>query len=111
MFSRGNVKFGVGQGSYMTENSRKAAEALVGPYLTEAAADEELPLVFYLFTDVKTSSSEILWSGEGAADIVARAFDAEIENDMAKLPGVVSRKKQVIPALMATLQSIQEDQD
>ena len=111
VFSRGNVKFGVGQGSYMTENSRKAAEALVGPYLTEAAADEELPLVFYLFTDVKTSSSEILWSGEGAADIVARAFDAEIENDMAKLPGVVSRKKQVIPALMATLQSIQEDQD
>ena len=30
---------------------------------------------------------------------------------MARLPGVVSRKKQVIPALMATLQSIQEDQD
>lgn len=113
VFSRGNVKFGVGQGSYMTENSRKAAEALVGPYLGEAALAEELPLVFYLFTDVKTSSSDILWHGEGAADIVSRAFDVDVEpgDNKAFLPGVVSRKKQVIPALMATLQSIQDDVD
>ena len=111
VFSRGNVKFGVGQGSYMTENSRKAAEALVGPYLAEAAREEELPLVFYLFTDVKSSSSEILWYGEGAESIVARAFDVDPHDGMALLPGVVSRKKQVIPSLMATLQSIQEDQD
>ena len=111
IFSRGNVKFGVGQGSYMTEKSRKAAEELVGPYLREAAALEELPLVFYLFTDVKSSSSEMLWYGEGAENIVARAFDTDPENGMARLPGVVSRKKQVIPALMATLQSIQEDAD
>lgn len=111
VFSRGNVKFGVGQGTYMTENSRKAAEALVGPYLKEAAAQEELPLIFYLFTDVKSSSSEVLWYGEGAADVVARAFDVEPEDGIAMLPGVVSRKKQVIPALMATLQSTQEEQD
>lgn len=111
IFSRGNVKFGVGQGSYMTERSRKAAEELVGPYLGEAARQEELPLVFYLFTDVKSSSSEVMWYGEGAEDIIARAFDAEPHDGIAKLPGVVSRKKQVIPALMATLQSIQEDLD
>ena len=40
-----------------------------------------------------------------------RSLDAEPHDGMARLPGVVSRKKQVIPALMATLQSIQEDQD
>lgn len=111
VFSRGKVKFGVGQGSYMTENSRKSAEELLAPYLAQAARDEELPLVFYLFTDVKSSSSEILWWGEGAKDIIARAFDVECGEDLAYLPGVVSRKKQVIPALMATLQSIQDSQD
>ena len=52
IFSRGNAKFGVGQGSFMTENSRKAAEALVGPFLKTAAESEELPMVFYMFTDV-----------------------------------------------------------
>ena len=109
VFSRGNVKFGVGQGSYMTEKSRKAAEKLVGPFMETGAKAEELPYVFYLFTDVKSSSSEVLWYGPGAGDIVARAFDVEPGEDLALLPGVVSRKKQVIPALMATFQSIQDE--
>lgn len=111
IFSRGHVKFGVGQGTYMTENSRKAAEALVGPYLKEAARINELPMVFYLFTDVKSSSSEILWYGGDSEGIVRRSFNVEPKDGLALLPGVVSRKKQVIPALMATLQSLQEDQD
>ena len=108
IFSSGKSRFGVGQGSFMTENSRLAAEELVGPYLGEAAATEGLPLVFYLFTDVKSSSSDMLWYGDGAEEVVARAFDVEPKDDKAWLPGVVSRKKQVTPAIMATLQSIQE---
>ena len=111
VFSRGNVKFGVGQGSYMTERSRKAAEDLVGPFMETGAKADELPYVFYLFTDVKTSSSEILCYGPGADDVIARAFDVTPKDGLALLPGVVSRKKQVIPALMATFQSIQDDQD
>ena len=67
--------------------------------------------MFYLFTDVKSSSSEMLWYGEGAEDIISRAFDTDPEDGIARLPGVVSRKKQVIPALMATLQSIEEGVD
>jgi manganese-dependent inorganic pyrophosphatase len=109
IFSRGNARFGVGQGSFMTENSRKAAEALVGPYLKEGAANDELPLVFYMFTDVKSQTTEMLYYGEGAEDIVARAFNVQPVDGIATLPGVVSRKKQVTPALMNTLQDVQED--
>ena len=36
-FSRGDVKFGVGQSTYMTDKSRAAAEALVQPFLPEAS--------------------------------------------------------------------------
>ena len=109
VFSRGSARFGVGQGSFMTERSRKAAEALVGPYLEEGAAADELPMVFYLFTDVKHASSEMLYFGTNAERIVKRAFDVEPVDGIATLPGVVSRKKQVIPALMATLQDYQEE--
>ncbi|WP_303132465.1 putative manganese-dependent inorganic diphosphatase [Olsenella phocaeensis] len=109
VFSRGNARFGVGQGSFMTKNSRKAAEALVGPYLKEGAAADELPLVFYMFTDVKSQTTEMLYYGAGAEEIVARAFGVEPVDGIATLPGVVSRKKQVIPALMTTLQDTQED--
>lgn len=111
VFSRGNAKFGVGQGSFMTENSRKAAEKLVGPYLKEAAANEELPMVFYMFTDVKSSTTELLFFGEGAEDVIRRTWGVDVVDDMAVLPGVVSRKKQMVPPLMATFQNIQEEQE
>ena len=111
VFSRGNVKFGVGQGSYMTDNSRRAAEQLVGPWLPEAAKDEELPMVFYMFTDVKTKTTDLLYYGNGTDEIVERAFEVEPKDGMAILPGVVSRKKQIIPPLMATLQNILDEDE
>lgn len=111
VFSRGDVRFGVGQGSFMTENSRKAAEALCGPYLKEGAAANEIPMVFYMFTDVKSQTTEMLWWGERAEEAVSRAFDVTPKDGIAVLPGVVSRKKQVTPALMGTLQAMaQEDE-
>lgn len=110
VFSRGKARFGVGQGSFMTENSRKRAEALVGPYLTEALRSEELPMVFYMFTDVRSQVTEMLYAGEDSEEIVRRAFHVEPVDGVATLPGVVSRKKQVIPALMTTLQEMAEEE-
>ena len=109
VFSRGSARFGVGQGSFMTENSRKAAEALVGPYLKEGADADELPMVFYMFTDVKSATTEMLYFGAHAEDVVRRAFNVTPKDGIATLPGVVSRKKQVIPALMSTLQDTQDE--
>ena len=104
VFSRGKARFGVGQSSFMTENSRKAAEGLVGPYLEAGAAANELPMVFYLFTDVKTQTSEVLYWGEGAEEVIERAFGVKPVDGMAVLPGIVSRKKQVTPPIMTILQ-------
>lgn len=109
VFSRGQVRFGVGQGSFMTENSRKAAEELVGPYLKDGAETNELPVVFYLFTDVKSQSSELLYWGDEAEEIIERAFGVKPKDGIATLKGVVSRKKQVIPPLMSTMQAMSEE--
>ena len=107
-FSRGNVKFGVGQSIYMTDNSRAAAEALVRPFLPEASRREGLPLIFYMFTDMKTQSTDLMVFGFDAEEIVRDAFHVEVKDGMAVLPGVVSRKKQLIPPLLAALQAHQE---
>ena len=107
VFSRGDAKFGVGQSIYMTDRSRAAAKALVGPYLPEAARREGLPLVFYMFTDMKTQSTDLMFWGNHAADIVREAFHTEPRDGVAVLPGVVSRKKQLIPPLLAALQARQ----
>ncbi|RVU96769.1 putative manganese-dependent inorganic diphosphatase [Coriobacteriales bacterium OH1046] len=111
VFSRGHVRFGVGQGSYLTDRSRLAAEELIAPYLPEAAVHEELPLLFYLFTDIKTKTSDLLFHGSDGDEIVERAFGVEAEDGKAVLPGVVSRKKQVVPPIMATIQGLIKERE
>ena len=110
IFSRGDASFGVGQGSYMTKSSRRAAEELLEPYFETAARSKEIPIIYYMFTDIRSQSTEMLCYGPNAEALLARAFNVKPKNGKAVLPGVVSRKKQVIPALMTTLQRFQEEQ-
>jgi len=104
VFSRGDVRFGVGQSTFMTAGNTAAAEELVGPYLPEAAVKQGVPMVFYMVTNMKTGGSSLLFWGNGSAEIVEKAFNVKTEHDRAELPGVVSRKKQLIPPLMAAMQ-------
>lgn len=103
VFNSGKFHFGVGQGSYMSEKNRKAAEALVGPYLETAREQQGLDFVYYLFTDVRGASSEVLMAGKGAEQIIHHGFGVEVADAMAELPGVVSRKKQFVPKLIDTI--------
>ncbi len=106
VFSSGDVRFGVGQGSYMTEKNRRASEALVRPYLETALNKQRLDYVFYMFTDVRASATELIAAGDGADEVLLRAFGAGAEDGMTVLPGVVSRKKQVIPALVGAIRQL-----
>ncbi|MDE6591125.1 MAG: putative manganese-dependent inorganic diphosphatase, partial [Oscillospiraceae bacterium] len=109
IFTSRDVHFGVGQGSYMSDKTRKASQALVGPYLETALNKQGLDYIFYMFTDVRTSATELLIAGRGADQVVARAFDTEVKDGMALLPGVVSRKKQMIPALMRAIKELADE--
>ena len=111
IFSRGDASFGVGQGSFMTKKSRRAAEKLIEPYFEAAAKAKDLPDLFYMFTDIRSQTTEMLYYGPHAEKLLMRAFDVAPRKGRVVLPGVVSRKKQVIPALMSTIQTYQEEQD
>ena len=108
IFDSGEIRFGVGQASYMTEKNRKASQALVGPYLPNALEKQGLDFLFYMFTDVRNSTTELLMAGEGAAALVEQAFGVQITDGLAVLPGVVSRKKQMIPALLGAIKLLPE---
>lgn len=110
IFSRGDASFGVGQGTYMTKASRRAAEELLTPYFEAAAKAKDLPIIYYMFTDIRSQSTEMLYYGPNAEQLLALAFNVTPKNGRAVLPGIVSRKKQVIPALMTTIQRFQEEQ-
>ena len=103
IFDSGAVRFGVGQGSYMAERNRKASEALIAPYLPVALEKQGLDYIFYMFTDVRGASTELLMAGKGAEALVSRAFQVEVRDGLAVLPGVVSRKIQLIPRIINAL--------
>ncbi len=111
IFSRGDANFGVGQGSFMTKKSRRQAESLLQPYFEAASVSKELPVIFYMFTDIRSQTTEMLYYGPYAERLLMRAFDVKPKKGRVVLPGVVSRKKQVIPALMSAIQTFQEEQN
>lgn len=103
IFASGKRRFGVGQGIFMTDKNRTDAQALLAPYLPTALAKEGLDFIFFLFTDVPTATTEVLMAGQGADELLERAFGVEVVDGMATLPGVMSRKKQMIPALLSAM--------
>ena len=103
IFDSGAIRFGVGQGSFMVERNRKASEALIAPYLPVALEKQGLDFIFYMFTDVRGSSTELLMAGKGAEALVSRAFQVEVRDGLAVLPGVVSRKIQLLPRIISAL--------
>ena len=91
---------GIGQGSFVSERSIQQAKELLLPYLDEVLQKEELDLVCYMLTNVLESSTELIFAGEHAGEIVALGFSPDaMEEHSAVLPGVVSRKKQMVPNL------------
>ena len=61
-------------------------------------------LDFVMVTDILEESTILMSAGEDAEGIISRAFSAKREEHGFLLKGVVSRKKQLIPALIAAMQ-------
>ena len=60
-------------------------------------AEKELDMMLFMITDMLQEGTHLLFLG--APDVIAQAFNVRPENGRAFLPGILSRKKQVIPAL------------
>jgi manganese-dependent inorganic pyrophosphatase len=67
--------------------------------LTRAQESKELALYALMITDVVAKGTEMLVSGDVQA--IARSFGVEASDSTIELPGVMSRKKEVAPKLMA----------
>ena len=70
--------------------------------LNKNVADNGLDLFFFVVTDILNNDSTAVAVGQ-VAEAAAKAFGAEIVNGRIALPGVVSRKKQIVPVLTENL--------
>ena len=102
-FTAGKAMIGVGQiTSLNAEELRSLRERMVA-FMHGAGERNGLDMVFFMLTNILTETTELVCQGQGALQLAARAFYQDTEEDqepVLTLPGVVSRKKQLIPELM-----------
>lgn len=103
-FTAGDVVFGVGQINSMNGDELEAIKEKLVPYMEKAFKDHEVSMIFFMLTNIIDESTELLYEGSGAREVVNDAFKIRENKDKIILKGVVSRKKQLIPALMLSLQ-------
>ena len=107
VFMCGDIRFGVAQGSYMTRKNLQAAQALLQPYLEEARNKQNVEDLYMLLTEVPKEESVVICTGRYAAEVLSNGFESRPAADGSwTLPGVVSRKKQFIPAMMSAYQEL-----
>ncbi len=102
-FAAGKISFGVGQISSLNEEELALIRERLVPYQRKVQEETGLDMIFFMLTNILTESTELLCVGKGSTELVLNAFHMESEDLKAVsvgLPGVVSRKKQLIPALL-----------
>lgn len=97
-FSVGGDKVGIGQVSVMgTEGLSKIREELKET-LERLRAEQGLRYLLLMVTDLLAEGTELFVVGENPEEI-AKAFGQSLNDGSIDLPGVLSRKKQVVPPL------------
>lgn len=108
-FSQGDIDFGVSQISAVSDKQLNDIRKNLPDYMKHVLSDRNLNQVYVMLTNILDQSSRLICAGEGADVTVKDAFPGrEALSDTAGsyifLPGVVSRKKQVIPALIQAME-------
>jgi len=103
-FTVNDLKFGVGQINSMNPEELSEIKEILLPYLERAALRQKIHMVFFMLTNIVDESTELLCYGKGAREQVIEAFDLPADTTDIILQGVVSRKKQLIPTFVVSLQ-------
>lgn len=106
--AEGDIMFGVGQISSMDEEELKEIKKKLEPFMVSECGRHGVTRVYFMLTSIMNRSTELLFYGEGSREMAESAFGMEAEDGSLYLEGVVSRKKQLIPALMEAAQMLNE---
>lgn len=104
-FSNEGCTFGISQITYMNvEEIHGIKEKLIASIESIMQA-QKLDMMFLMMTNITKSETELLCCGNDAVAIAKDAFDIPVEAENIILEGIVSRKKQFLPAFVESLNS------
>lgn len=102
VFTYENQRIGVSQVYTMDPEALKDLRASLIQAMEDKAKNMDLSLFVLILTDIYKEGSEIIAVGKHT-DIINKAFDVELVNNSVYIPGILSRKKQVIPPISAAI--------
>lgn len=100
-FNMNGTKVGIGQLEVVDLSILDAVKADLAADIVKLKAENGNHSVFLLLTDIMKEGSEILIASDDAS-VVEKAFGAKPADGKAWLPGVMSRKKDVVPKFEKT---------
>lgn len=103
-FEFGEYNVGIGQIETVEPEPVMAQRESVLAAMDEIVAEQEFDLLVLLVTDLLEEDSTAFVAGE-QTDVIPAAFETTVSDREAFLPGVMSRKKQVVPPLEQALKS------
>ena len=92
----GKYRIGIAQVYTIDYESVNDTKPKLIEYMNSYCKENGYNLVMLLITDILEQGSEVLYAGD-AKELVAKAFNVELNDISIYLEGIVSRKKQVIP--------------
>ena len=103
-FSVGKTNVGIGQISSMDSNELSHIKDTILPELETTAKKDGLDIVLFMLTNILKESSEVIFTGTKAEIALESGFGVTSKDHHSVfLPGVVSRKKQMLPTITDTL--------
>ena len=102
-FEFGKVTFGVGQINSMNVKELEEIKLKIIPIAQKVLHEQNLDMIFFMLTNILKESSELVCVGRDVDEFVFEAFGKSIENGTITIDGMVSRKKQLIPAFMGAI--------
>lgn len=97
-FTVGDIKVGIGQFSVMGLEGLDRIRVELTQRLEALRSERHMGYLLLMVTDLLEENTELFITGERPEEI-AKAFDKPLEKGSVLLPGVLSRKKQVVPPL------------
>ncbi|MFV2003054.1 MAG: manganese-dependent inorganic pyrophosphatase [Paracoccaceae bacterium] len=99
VYETDNMKFRVSVLETTTPGTILERKVALMAAMDDVATQDEVDQVLLFVVDILNQASTLLIQNDSVRAIAAKSFDVKVSGDTVVLPGIVSRKKQIIPHL------------
>ena len=97
-------RLAVSQVTSVNQDDLNALKPKMLDYMKSSLSASSLSMLFLMLTNIIDETTELLYVGSGTQELISTAFRCECSADSVILPGVVSRKKQLLTPLLSTIE-------